>query len=73
MRTDEVAAALNVSKTVVWRQIRAKRLPATKFGRDWMVRQEDFEAFSRIKRDRGRPRTRPTPLTPPTPPPAPPA
>jgi excisionase family DNA binding protein len=64
MRTDEVAAALNVSKTVVWRQIRAKRLPATKFGRDWMVRHEDFEAFRQIKRERGRPRTRPTPPPP---------
>lgn len=63
MRTDEVAAALNVSKTVVWRQIRAKRLPAQKFGRDWLVRREDFEAFSQIKRDRGRPR-RPTPPAP---------
>ena len=56
MRTDEVARALNVSKTVVWRQIRAKRLPATKFGRDWLVRQEDFEAFRHLERKRGRPR-----------------
>lgn len=66
MRTDEVAAALNVSKTVVWRQIQAGRLPATKFGRDWLVRQEDFEAFSKIKRERGRP-PKPRPTPPPTP------
>ena len=64
MRTDEVAAALNVSKTVVWRQIHAGRLPAQKFGRDWLVRQEDFEAFRQIKRERGRPR-RSRPATPP--------
>lgn len=62
MRTGEVAAALKVSKTVVWRQIQAGRLPATKFGRDWLVRQEDFEAFRQIKREPGRPRrNRPTP------------
>lgn len=59
MRTDEVAAALNVSKTVVWRQIQAKRLPATKFGRDWLIRTEDFEAFRRLRREPGRPRNKP--------------
>lgn len=59
MRTDEAAAELGVSKTVVWRQIHLGRLPAEKFGRDWRIRREDFETFRTIKRDRGRPRRRP--------------
>lgn len=56
MRTDEVAAALEVSKTVVWRQIQAGRLPAEKFGRDWRIKREDFERFKALDRRRGRPR-----------------
>ena len=56
MRTDEVAAELDVSKTVVWRQITAGRLPAEKFGRDWLIKREDFEQFRQIRRERGRPR-----------------
>lgn len=55
MRTDDVAAELGVSKTVVWRQINAGRLPAEKFGRDWRIRREDFEAFRSRPRRRGRP------------------
>jgi excisionase family DNA binding protein len=60
MKTDEVAAELDVSKTVVWRQIRRGTLPAEKFGRDWLVRREDFERFKALDRRRGRPR-KPTP------------
>lgn len=56
MRTDEAAAEMGVSKTVVWRQIQAGRLPAQKFGRDWRIKREDFERFKAIPRDRGRPR-----------------
>jgi excisionase family DNA binding protein len=56
MRTDEVAEELGVSKTVVWRQITAGRLPAKKFGRDWRVSRADFERFRQIPRERGRPR-----------------
>lgn len=56
MRTEDVAAEMGVSKTVVWRQIQAGRLPAEKFGRDWRIRREDFERFKSIPRDRGRPR-----------------
>lgn len=59
MRTEDVAAELDVSKTVVWRQIRAGRLPAEKFGRDWRIRREDFEQFRTLRRTRGRPRKRP--------------
>ena len=55
MRTDEAAAELGVSKTVVWRQIQAGRLPAEKFGRDWRIRREDFDAFRKVDRRRGRP------------------
>lgn len=56
MRTDDVAAELNVSKTVVFRQIKAGRLPAEKFGRDYRILREDFERFRQIDRRRGRPR-----------------
>jgi excisionase family DNA binding protein len=59
MKTDEVAAELGVSKTVVWRQIRRGTLPAEKFGRDWLIRHEDFERFRAIPRRRGRPRKPP--------------
>ena len=64
MRTDEVAAEMNVSKTVVWRQIKSGRLPAEKFGRDYRIRREDFERFRAIPRTRGRPRTTTRPPTP---------
>lgn len=60
MRTEDVARELDVSKTVVWRQITAGRLPAEKFGRDWRIRREDFERFRQIRRTRGRPRKPPT-------------
>lgn len=56
MRTEEAASELGVSKTVVWRQIHLGRLPAEKFGRDWRIRREDFEAFRRMDRRRGRPK-----------------
>ncbi len=55
MRTDEAAAELGVSKTVVFRQIKAGRLPAKKFGRDYRILREDFERFRQLKRERGRP------------------
>ena len=56
MRTDEAAAELGVSKTVVWRQIHLGRLPAEKFGRDWRIRRDDFEQFRSMRREPGRPR-----------------
>ena len=56
MTTDQVAAELDRSKTVVWRQIQAGRLPARKVGRDWLVERADFERFRLLQRDRGRPR-----------------
>jgi excisionase family DNA binding protein len=60
MRTEDVAAELGVSKTVVWRQIRRGTLPAEKFGRDYRIRREDFDRFKCMRRERGRPR-KPTP------------
>jgi excisionase family DNA binding protein len=56
MRTEDVAAELGVSKTVVWRQITRGALPAEKFGRDWRIKREDFERFRSMPRERGRPR-----------------
>ena len=67
MRTDEAAAELGVSKTVVWRQIKRGTLPAEKFGRDYRIRREDFERFRSLRRERGRPpkgADRPTPADP---------
>lgn len=56
MKTDEAAAELGVSKTVVWRQIKSGRLTAEKFGRDYRIKREDFEKFRQLDRSRGRPR-----------------
>jgi excisionase family DNA binding protein len=64
MRTDEAAAELGVSKTVVWRQIHLGRLPAEKFGRDWRINREDFERFRAMPRRRGRPRLKGCPIPP---------
>lgn len=56
MTTDEAAAELGLSKTVVWRQIQRGTLTAKKFGRDYRIKREDFERFRTLDRNRGRPR-----------------
>ncbi len=55
MTVKEAAKAMNVSTTVIGRQIRRGKLTATKCGRDWWILPEDLEAFRRLDRGRGRP------------------
>lgn len=43
--TEEVAAMLRVSKMTVYRAIKAGKLVAYKFGKDWRIRKDDLEAY----------------------------
>lgn len=43
--TEEVAEMLRISKMTVYRAIKAGRLKAYKFGKDWRIRKDDLEAF----------------------------
>ncbi|NLG07068.1 helix-turn-helix domain-containing protein [Candidatus Peribacteria bacterium] len=43
--TEEVAALLRVSPMTIYRNIKAKKLTAYKFGKEWRIRREDLEAF----------------------------
>lgn len=43
--TEEVAAMLRISTMTVYRAIKAGRLTAYKFGKDWRIRKEDLERF----------------------------
>jgi len=48
--TEEVAEMLRVSTMTVYRAIKAGRLTAYKFGRDWRIRKEDLEAYLQAHR-----------------------
>ena len=41
----EVAKKLNVTPKTVQRWITEKRLPAYQFGREYRIKEEDFESF----------------------------
>jgi len=43
--TEEVAALLRVSPMTIYRNIKAGKLTAYKFGKEWRIRREDLEAF----------------------------
>ncbi len=43
--TEEVAATLRVSTMTIYRAIKAGRLTAYKFGKDWRIRKDDLERF----------------------------
>lgn len=47
---NEVAEYLRVSKLTVWRYIKAGKLPAYKFGRDWRIKEVEFEKFMESRR-----------------------
>lgn len=51
----EAAKSLSLSVPMVRRYCAEGRLPATKIGRDWAIRQRDVESFKLIMRQRGRP------------------
>lgn len=48
--TEEVAAMLRVSTMTIYRVIKAGKLKAYKFGKDWRIAKNDFEAFLKAHR-----------------------
>ena len=54
LTTAQAAAILQVSRSRILKLIDAKRLPAEKIGRDWLIRLEDLELV-KVRRP-GRPR-----------------
>lgn len=54
LTTTQAAAILKVSRRRVVALISAKRLPAEKLGRDWLIRPEDLDIV-KVRRP-GRPR-----------------
>lgn len=56
------AARLGISLSRVYALIRSGRLPATKWGRDWMVAESDLKLVKvrRVGYPRGRPRKQTT-------------
>ena len=47
--TAQAAIILEVSRSRILKLIEAKRLPAEKLGRDWLIRLEDLEGHPAIK------------------------
>lgn len=56
LTTKEVAEKLGVSMRMVQILIKGGRLPATKFGRDYMIKEEDLKLVE--ERKVGRPATK---------------
>jgi len=52
--TKQAAESLQLSRSRILKLIEAKRLPAEKLGRDWLIRLEDLELV-KVRRP-GRPR-----------------
>lgn len=48
--TEEVAAMLRVSTMTVYRAIKAGKLKAYKFGKDWRIEKDDLEDFLQAHR-----------------------
>ncbi len=57
LTTAQAADILQVSRSRILKLIDAKRLPAEKIGRDWLIRLEDLELV-KVRRP-GRPRKLP--------------
>lgn len=45
LTVNEIIAILKVSKLTIYRYIKADKLPAYKVGRDFRIKQEDFDKF----------------------------
>lgn len=57
LTTNEAADKLGVTRLTIYRRIDKGELTATKFGRDWMVVEDDrFKAYEKGKITSGRPR-----------------
>ncbi len=48
-RTTDVATGLRRHPGSVRRWVRRKELPATKFGRFWLIREDDLRRFARLR------------------------
>ncbi len=59
LSTAQAAQRLKVTRWWILGLIRQGRLPATKFGRDWMIRADDLAKFAQQPRQVGYPRGRP--------------
>ena len=51
----KAARKLGLSESRIHNLIREGRLPATKPGRDWLIRPEDLDSFEAIPRKPGHP------------------
>lgn len=56
MTTDDIAAALGISKRGAQKLIEREVIPARKIGRDYLIDRQDFEAYLQIRRRPGRPK-----------------
>ena len=56
LTTTKCAELMGVSDSWVRYLIIRKQLPATKIGRDWIVKEQDLEKFREIPRKVGRPK-----------------
>ncbi len=52
LTTEDVLGCLKVNARTVYRLIRSGELPAVRIGRQWRIRQSDFEAWLERKRPR---------------------
>ena len=59
LTTDQAAERLGITKSLVRRYIREERLPASKMGRDWMIKDKDLDEFAKHPRNVGWPEGKP--------------
>ena len=55
--TTQCAAILGLARVTVRQLILNAKLPASKLGRDWIVKEQDLEIFKAIPRKVGRPKS----------------
>jgi excisionase family DNA binding protein len=51
----DAARELNLSRAVLWRHVKAGRLPAQRLGRLYVIRRADLATFQKNRRKPGRP------------------
>jgi excisionase family DNA binding protein len=56
LTTKDVAKILGINIRTVHSLIKRDRLPAEKFGRDWLVKTEDVDKYKANRRKPGRPK-----------------
>jgi len=55
LTTNQAAARLGITDSLVRRYIREDRLPAHKIGRDWLIKESDLVEFASQPREVGNP------------------